>query len=532
MLSVGNAADRVRRAIELSARRRRARPCTRTTPRCSSRRRRPSSRWSREPTRRASIAGQRRDDVVVVDRVEAARAVGVHRNRHARRASTRGGTRASRRRRRTGTLRRAIVVGTSKIRHVVRTTASAAIFEMLYVGIITRWLSPSGSVSRCGDPSAASYTPVDEQCRNACALAAVRHEQTGRLRVAGEVDLPLVALDDREVAHVVDVVGHVVERAAREVDRDALARRPPRAGRATAASLNRATAIDRRSRRRGRARRAARPVRSRRSRGSRCAARASRRRRQRGRGLVVDARSPPGSRAATAWTNCSSGSSTSTPSPFTCVRPPSPSIVRSGFSSLIAKRPKRACHSSRAAASPARDGHADVVGVGRELEREMERLPARRIRADAAVDVAAVARPEGRHGSARCASARSRGSASGVRSSNSRMPISLADARSTAPLAPDVGEELLHGAVETRLVVVLARREVREQVAHAPALAPGRLLPVGRRRAREEPIEPGGLGSPSARRDRVPPDPDRRSSSSPSDPRRTVTRTPTPDHYR
>ena len=60
-----------------------------------------------------------------------------------------------------------MVVGTSKIRHVVRTTASAAIFEMLYVGIITRWLSPSGSVSRWGEPSAASYTPVDEQCRNA-----------------------------------------------------------------------------------------------------------------------------------------------------------------------------------------------------------------------------------------------------------------------------------------------------------------------------------------------------------------------------
>ncbi len=61
------------------------------------------------------------------------------------------------------------MVGIPKMRHVVRTTASAAIFEMLYVGIITRWLSPSGSVSSWGEPSAASYTPVDEQCRNAFA---------------------------------------------------------------------------------------------------------------------------------------------------------------------------------------------------------------------------------------------------------------------------------------------------------------------------------------------------------------------------
>src|SRR6266498_6007736 len=47
-----------------------------------------------------------------------------------------------------GTLRRAIVVGTSYRRAAARATASAAILAMLYVGIMTRWLSPSGSEER------------------------------------------------------------------------------------------------------------------------------------------------------------------------------------------------------------------------------------------------------------------------------------------------------------------------------------------------------------------------------------------------
>ena len=40
-----------------------------------------------------------------------------------------------------------MVVGRPSWRASVRTTASVAIFEIEYVGSITRWLSPRGSVS-------------------------------------------------------------------------------------------------------------------------------------------------------------------------------------------------------------------------------------------------------------------------------------------------------------------------------------------------------------------------------------------------
>ena len=61
-----------------------------------------------------------------------------------------------------------MVVGRPSWRASVRTTASAAILEIEYVGIITRWLSPSGSVSASSSCAPAGwYTPVDEQCRNA-----------------------------------------------------------------------------------------------------------------------------------------------------------------------------------------------------------------------------------------------------------------------------------------------------------------------------------------------------------------------------
>ena len=51
----------------------------------------------------------------------------------------------------------------------MRTTASAAIFAIEYVSMITRWLSPSASVSASSCSPAGSYTPVDEQCSIAVA---------------------------------------------------------------------------------------------------------------------------------------------------------------------------------------------------------------------------------------------------------------------------------------------------------------------------------------------------------------------------
>ena len=141
-----------------------------------------------------------------------------------------------------GTFSRAIVVGTSKMRHVVRTTASAAILLMLYVGIITRWLSPSGSVSSCGSPVGGLVDTGRRAVQERAGGAAVRHQQSRGLGVAGEVDIPPVRLHDREVADVVDVGRHTVERPLGQVGLDARAR--PRASSSSrfAASRNRATA--------------------------------------------------------------------------------------------------------------------------------------------------------------------------------------------------------------------------------------------------------------------------------------------------
>ena len=65
-------------------------------------------------------------------------------------------------------------MGRSSCRAAVRATASPAILHRLYVGSITRWLSPSGSVSFRAWWPAGGYTAVDEQCRNAFAFASAR----------------------------------------------------------------------------------------------------------------------------------------------------------------------------------------------------------------------------------------------------------------------------------------------------------------------------------------------------------------------
>ena len=58
---------------------------------------------------------------------------------------------------------------------MVRTTSSAAILAIEYVGMIGRWLSPSAAARRARSTPAGSYTPVEEQCRNApgrtCAIS-------------------------------------------------------------------------------------------------------------------------------------------------------------------------------------------------------------------------------------------------------------------------------------------------------------------------------------------------------------------------
>ncbi len=124
----------------------------------------------------------------------------------------------------------------------------------------------------------------------------------------------------------------------------------------------------------------------------------------------------------------------------------------------------------------------------------MKGLPTGGIRADTAVDVAAITRPE-------LLAVFGAASAPRLEDLFGRLIVEVVDAdlvrRSEvdSTLGADVGEKLLDSAIETGLVVLLARRQVREQVAHAPAIASARFLPHVGARAREELIQPRGLGS-------------------------------------
>ena len=121
-------------------------------------------------------AGDHRDEVVLVDRVELVGALGMQRNRVAREdllEVERGP---------------AAVVA---VRHVEARSSSAVAtaarrcarrprprsWRCCTSGMIARWLSPNASVSRSRRCPAGSYTPVDEQCRNARAL---RHRAISR----------------------------------------------------------------------------------------------------------------------------------------------------------------------------------------------------------------------------------------------------------------------------------------------------------------------------------------------------------------
>ena len=225
-----------------------------------------------------------------------------------------------------------------------------------------------------------------------------------------------------------------------------------------------------------------------------------------------------------ACTNSASGRSTSTSPPRTRVWPSCASISLSGLVSFSAKRPNCACHCVRAAASASATGTADVVGVGRELEREVERLPARRDtrRRELSTSPPSRARNASR---VRGDVVRQVASSSGVATpSKSRMPSSFAVARSVTPLRAHRRRGTRHRAVEAGPVVVLARGQVREHVAHGPPVAARRLSP-GRvvERADEVAIEAIRLASPSGRTDRGRPDPDRPSRGSPHLDRSAVT---------
>ena len=276
-------------------------------------------------------------------------------------------------------------VSTANRRHVVRTTSSAAILLMLYVGIITRWLSPSGSLSNWGRHRR-PRTPRSRNSAETRAPAAVRHQESRGLCVAREIDIPAAALDDREVAHVVDAGRHVVERPARSAGGTRHAR-STRAGRGSRASLNRATAMTSCSFASASAtgkptwpvagdemrepgaimlppapcgdRPPASWPRSASARSWRCREAAA---------ASIEA-AVGGEAPATACTKCSSVRSTSTsPLRTWCGRRAPRSRCRP--SALSAKR-RSACHAIRAAAS-AGQGHLDVVGVGRQLEREVK----------------------------------------------------------------------------------------------------------------------------------------------------------------
>ena len=100
-------------------------------------------------------------------------------------------------------------------------------------------------------------------------------------------------------------------------------------------------------------------------------------------------------------------------------------------------------------------------------------------------------------------------SSSGVATpSRSRIPTSFADARSVTPRSPSDAERS-GGSVEARLVVVLARGQVRQHVAHRPTVAARSHTSMPRRRARRSSDRVDPLRSPSGRTDRGRRDPDR-----------------------
>ena len=111
--------------------------------------------------------------------------------------------------------------------------------------------------------------------------------------------------------------------------------------------------------------------------------------------------------------------------------------------------------------------------MDRELEREVEGLPARRIRTDRAVDIAAVARAE-------CFTVLRGARAPRREQVRGRDTIEIADADLVRGC--EIGdaarterrEERAGGSVETGTVVVLARGQVRDARAQAASSSPAK----------------------------------------------------------